>query len=108
MQEMTDAAWNTGFVKALGVILVGAHGEVDEKGKPLIGDGLMLILNAHWEPIEFQFPKLIGLVTDFERLFDTAAPDSPACPINLNRPYVLQPRSTALFRWPPITQGESP
>ena len=75
---MTDEAWNAGFVKALGVVLVGATGEVDNKGKPIVGDSLMLLLNAHWEPIEFHFPKLIGIVTDFERLFDTAQPQQPA------------------------------
>jgi glycogen operon protein len=101
MQEMTDEAWNAGFVKALGAVLIGANGELDERGKPILGDGLMIILNAHWEPIEFNFPRLIGLVSDFERLFDTAAPDSPPARINLNHSYVLQPRSTALFHWPP-------
>ena len=35
----------------------------------------MLLLNAHWEPIEFHFPRLIGIVTDFERLFDTFMPN---------------------------------
>jgi isoamylase len=102
-QEMTDEAWNAGFVKALGVVLVGANGEVDEKGKPLGGDTLMLLLNAFWEPIEFQFPKLIGIATDFTRLFDTAMPAAPPAPVNLNHPYTLQARTTALFRWTPRT-----
>jgi isoamylase len=105
-QEMTDEAWNAGFVKALGVVLVGANGEVDYRGKPIVGDSLMLLLNAHWEPIEFQFPRLIGIVTDFERLFDTFAPNAPPSPVNLNHSYTMQPRSTALFRWTPRVQGE--
>jgi isoamylase len=105
IQEMTDESWNAGFVKALGAVLIGVNGELNEKGKPVLGDGLMILFNAHWEPIEFQFPRLIGLVTDFERFFDTAAPDSPPAPMNLNHPYVLQPRSTALFHWPPRAIG---
>lgn len=105
-EEMTDDAWNAGFVKALGVVLVGANGEVDHHGKPIVGDSLMLLLNGHWEPIEFHFPRLIGIVTDFERLFDTFMPSAPASPVNLNHSYILQGRSTALFRWTPRGQGE--
>jgi glycogen operon protein len=100
-QEMTDEAWNAGFVKSLGMVLPGNNGEVDFHGNPIVGDTLMLLLNAHWEPIEFHFPKLIGIVTDFERLFDTAAPTTPRGPVNLNHAYTMQPRSTALFRWTP-------
>ena len=100
-QEMTDAAWNAGFVKSLGMVLPGNNGEVDYQGNPIVGDTLMLLLNAHWEPIEFHFPKLIGIATDFERLFDTAAPTTPRGPVNLNHAYKMQPRSTALFRWTP-------
>jgi glycogen operon protein len=105
-QEMTEEAWETGFVKALGVVLIGATGEVDFQGKPIVGDSLMLLLNAHWEPIEFQFPRLIGVVTDFERLFDTFTPNSPPGSISLNTSYTLQPRSTALFRWTPVLVGD--
>jgi isoamylase len=105
-EEMTEEAWNAGFVKALGAVLVGNNGEVDDRGKPIVGDSLMLLLNAHWEPMEFHFPRLIGIVTDFERLFDTFAPNAPQSPVNLNHSYTLQPRSTALFRWTPREQGE--
>jgi len=100
-EEMTDEAWDAGFVKALGVVLMGNVGEVDYRGKPIVGDSLMLLLNAHWEPIEFQFPRLIGIVTDFERLLDTFMPNAPPSTVNLNHSYTVQPRSTALFRWTP-------
>jgi isoamylase len=105
-EEMTQDAWDAGFVKALGVVLVGANGEVDDRGKPIVGDSLMLLLNAHWEPMEFHFPRLIGIVTDFERLFDTFMPAAPTSPVNLNHSYTLQARSTALFRWTPRVQSE--
>ena len=99
-EEMTDEAWGAGFSKALGVALLGSHGECDNRGQPILGDNLLLLLNAHWEPLEFQFPKLIGVVPGFERLFDTSQPDAPSAPVSLNSPYILQGRSTALFRWP--------
>jgi glycogen operon protein len=105
-QEMTEEAWNAGFVKALGVVLMGANGEIDFAGKPITGDTLMLLLNAHWEPIEFHFPRLIGVVTDFERLFDTFMPTAPPAPVNLNHSYILPARSTALFRWTPAVPAQ--
>jgi len=88
-------------------VLGGTNGELDDRGRPIVGDSLMLLLNAHWESIEFQFPRLIGIVTDFERLFDTFAPTAPRSAMNLNHSYTLQPRSTALFRWSPRVQVES-
>jgi glycogen operon protein len=101
-QEMSQEDWDAGFVKSMGVVLHGSNGELDEKGNPIVGDTLMLLLNGHWEAIEFHFPKLVGVAIDFERLFDTAMPAAPAGPVNLNHSYTMQPRSTALFRWKPV------
>ena len=44
---MSDEAWNAGFVKCLGVRLAGdLIGDVDERGEPIVGDTLLLLLNA--------------------------------------------------------------
>ncbi len=100
LQEMTEEAWNAGFVKALGMVLIGANGELDERGDPIVGDTLMLLLNAHWEPIEFDAPRFAGHLTGITRLFDTSQPHAPESPVNLNHPYRLAGRASALFRWP--------
>jgi isoamylase len=97
--EMTDEAWNSGFVKALGVVLIGHNDDTNERGEPILGDNLMFLLNAHWEPIEFNFPRVESIVDDFERLFDTAEPALPPTQVDVNKPYVLMSRTTALFRW---------
>ncbi len=97
--EMTDEAWNAGFVKAMGIVLIGHDGETDERGSPIVGDNLMLLLNAHWEPIEFHFPRVESIVDVIERLFDTAKPELPPTEIDIARPYVMHSRTTALFRW---------
>jgi glycogen operon protein len=98
-QEMTQEAWDAGFVKAMGVVLNGQDGEIDERGRVVRGDNLLLLLNAHWEPIEFHFPKVESIIDEFERLFDTADAAAEPCQIDAAETYVVQGRSTALFRW---------
>jgi glycogen operon protein len=49
-KEMSDEDWSAGFVRTLGVRLAGdVIGEVDERGEPLAGDTLLLLLSAHHE-----------------------------------------------------------
>ena len=44
---MDDEAWNAGFVRSLGMLLSGnAIEEVDERGEPITGDTLLVLLNA--------------------------------------------------------------
>ena len=55
--EMTDEDWNAGFTKCLGVRLAGdLIDDQDERGEPIVGDTLLLLLNAHHEPIAFTLP----------------------------------------------------
>jgi glycogen operon protein len=57
-QEMSDDDWNAGFVKCLGVRLAGdLINDENERGEPIVGDTLLLLLNAHWEPIPFTLPQ---------------------------------------------------
>jgi isoamylase len=73
-QEMTDHEWNAGWVRTLGVRLAGdALGEVDENGDLLQDDTLLLLLNAHTEPVRFTLPGEPGVV--WEVLVDTVAED---------------------------------
>lgn len=102
--EMTDEAWNSGFVRSLGVGLVGQMlDEVDERGAPVTGDTLLILLNAHHEAIPFQFPSRAQNGFHLERFFDTAAaesfdPDAAPQRFETNAAYPLQPRSLVLFR----------
>jgi glycogen operon protein len=58
-REMTDEAWNADFVKSLGLVLSGsAIEEVDERGEPIVGDTLLVLLNAHDEKVPFTLPSL--------------------------------------------------
>lgn len=56
-KEMTDEDWDRGFVRSLALRLAGdAIEETDEKGRRLIDDTLLILLNAHHEPLDFTLP----------------------------------------------------
>ena len=87
-------------MQCLGVRLAGDMiNEVDERGEPIKGDTLLLLLNAHWEEIPFTLPDTAGGDV-WETLIDTAEPDRPL-PVRV-RPareqFPLYGRSLALLR----------
>jgi glycogen operon protein len=54
---MTDEDWNKGYVRCLGLRLAGdAIEEKDEKGRRIIGDTILILLNAHHEALPFTLP----------------------------------------------------
>jgi glycogen operon protein len=56
-KEMTDEDWNAGYTKSLTLRLAGdAIGETDEKGRLIVDDTLLILLNAHHEPRTFTLP----------------------------------------------------
>jgi isoamylase len=70
-REMTDEAWNAGFVKALMVRLAGdAIAETDERGRRIVDDTFVLLLNASEEGIAFLLPSH-GPELVWERVLDT-------------------------------------
>ena len=57
--EMDDAAWNAPFVRSLGMLLSGsAIAEVNERGEPILGDTLLILLNGHSDEVTFTLPQL--------------------------------------------------
>ena len=52
--------------------------EVDERGEPIIGDTLLLLINAHWEEIPFTLPET-RVEHVWETLVDTARPGRRRC-----------------------------
>jgi glycogen operon protein len=96
--EMTDESWNAGFVRCLGVRLEGnAIDEVDEHGHPIVGDTLLLLLNAHHDRIDFTLPPE-GDDERWVRLVDTSDPRASGEPFEGEVRYPLEGRSLVLFR----------
>jgi glycogen operon protein len=73
-QEMADADWSNADNHVLGMLISGeAGGETDERGEPIAGDTLLLLLNGGNQPKHFSLPatKAEGLWTE---LINTARP----------------------------------
>ena len=57
--ELETADWGDPERRVLGMLAVGeAHDEVDERGRPIQGDSLLLLINAGDRACHFQLPKL--------------------------------------------------
>ena len=95
--EMSDADWTADFVRCLGLRLAGdLIDDENERGEPVVGETLLLLLNGHWEPIDFTLPETKhGYLWD--RLFDTDEPRGDAATFPRGRLYKLKDRSMALF-----------
>jgi glycogen operon protein len=95
--EMTDDDWNRWYIKCLGMRLEGHMvDEVDEKGRPIVGDTLLVLFNSHHAAIPFRLPDH-GPDEFWEPLLDTAQKPIHKR-LHANELYSLQGRSMALLR----------
>ncbi len=96
-QEMSDEDWNAGFVRCLGVRLAGdLIGDETERGEPIVGETLLILLNGHWEPLPFTLPQTLrGHI--WERLLDTAIPNQDRGSLEGGAQYALEGRSLVIF-----------
>ena len=95
---MSDDDWNAGFVKCIGVRLAGdLIDDEDERGEPIVGDTLLLLLNAHHEPLPFILPST-NPDHRWERLLDTGPENADALSLGGGESYPLEERSLAILR----------
>ncbi len=98
-REMTDVARNVPFVRALGMLLAGcALDEVDERGRHVVGDTLLILLNAHHDTIPFRLPKFNGGGKIRLRVIDTMCAIVEPLRYAFGTGYSLVGRSMAVFR----------
>jgi glycogen operon protein len=100
-EEMTDADWRNEVARSLGVRLAGdAINEVDERGNLVVGDTLLILLNAHHEFLSFVLPAHRRGVR-WELVLDTREPTGRRKGHRLvkgGQTYRMESRSLALFR----------
>ena len=59
--ELGVADWENSELRVLGMLLLGeATDEVDEQGRPTVGDSLLLLLNGGDRPSYFELPAMSG------------------------------------------------
>lgn len=103
-REMDDQAWNADSIRSLGMRLSGnAIEEMDERGEPVVGDSLLVLINADPEAIPFTLPEL-DADHRWQRIFDTADPQGSERRITGSH-YPLESRSLAAFKvTPPLRE----
>ena len=97
-EEMNPEDWQRPWIASIGLMLGGdAIRMLDEKGQRVVGDGLLVLMNAHHEPVTFSLPEDGGGTWLLE--LDTAdtgqAADTPCA-----GGYQVGARALALFRQP--------
>ncbi|MDH4236930.1 MAG: glycogen debranching enzyme GlgX, partial [Nitrospira sp.] len=100
-KEMTDEDWNAGYSKSLTLRLAGdAITETDAKGRPIIGDTLLILLNAHHAPLAFTLPAHKSGIR-WCPLLDTALTGETEKPVTIlkgGERYDMEGRSIAVLR----------
>ncbi|MCI0693086.1 glycogen debranching protein GlgX [candidate division KSB1 bacterium] len=106
-KEMTEEDWRNPSFRCIGLRLSGeAIEEVDERGNRIVDDTLLILLNAHHEPLPFVLPAF-QLNMRWELLLDTREPTGRWAHRLMkggDRPYGLEARSLALFRLRPVEE----
>ena len=95
---MTMATWNDDSLRSLGMLLLGHCSQIDEFGACIIGDNLLVLMNADTKPIPFTMPKAVKRLRHLDRLFDTFHGNTEILQFDTSAAYLLQPQSMALFR----------
>jgi isoamylase len=95
--EMTDDDWQS-YTRCLGIRLAGdAIDEVDPAGQRIVDDTLLVLINAHHEPLDFVLPTHTREVS-WETLLDTRGTDDVPRETPAGKGYPLGGRSLALLR----------
>ena len=95
--ELTDQEWKLPH-KSLGVRLAGdLIRETDERGEPIVGDTLLVLMNADTRHVRFSLPAT-NPDHVWELVFDTADDRKPHATVSGGDKYELVDHALALFR----------
>ncbi|HEX5503683.1 MAG TPA: glycogen debranching protein GlgX [Thermomicrobiales bacterium] len=100
-EEMSDEEWNNDDLHALAVWLAGNASDLrDERGRRVIDDTLIVMLNASEQTVEFRLPKIDG--QQWEIVLDTdwpSIPEGQECYLSGGK-YALGGRAMAILKHP--------
>ncbi|MFD0214081.1 glycogen debranching protein GlgX [Streptomyces hirsutus] len=106
-EEMSDVDWRRSDAHSVGVFLNGdAIAEPDPCGRRLVDDSFLLLLNSHWDPVDFRLPGA-AYGERWTALIDTADPDGvpDESEYKAGTGLTVGSRSLVLLSRPPHTAG---
>ena len=96
-EEISDHLWHGGQLRALGMRLNGESiDEMDERGHPIVGDTLLVLLNSRPEIVLFQLPRHKPSERWIPHI-DTSLEIVPSEPLSCEEQYSLQGRSVVVL-----------
>jgi glycogen operon protein len=104
-QEMDEADWSQGHIRAVGLVLAGdAIEEKDTRGNPIVDDTFVVLFNAHHEAIPFVLPHH-DENSMWDLVLDTffSKPRYPNPSFKGGEQYKMEARSLAILRRESIT-----
>jgi glycogen operon protein len=97
---MTDSDWGAGWTRSVVAYFDGTRdADRDDRGRPILDDDLLLIVNGWWEPLTFTLPD-VGLPRAWHREVDTFAGlvgPTKAAGLAAGAKLVVEPRSLVLL-----------
>ena len=98
--RMTVEDWQNADTKSLAMFLAGREiDDVDEEGRPIVDENLLIVLNASHVDLSFTLPKLDAVTEPWDLLVDTANDDASERQPSGGKSLVVS-RSMKLFRSP--------
>jgi isoamylase len=108
-QEMSAEEWTQSFARCVGALLAGAAtGEIDDHGAPVVDQDFLLLINSHFERIDFQIPAAGG---KWKMTIDTSHSDGASDDgreFGNGEKFPLQGRSLALLTRPSSSSPTRP
>jgi isoamylase len=96
---MTEGDWQWPGARTVAVHLDGmAAPDLDQRGRPLLDDDLLILANAWWEPVAFSLPD-VGRPADWQVELDTYDPQRTTA-VTAGDPVTVGPRSLTVLRAP--------
>jgi isoamylase len=96
---MTKGDWRWPGARTVAVHLDGtAAPDLDQRGRPLLDDDLLILANAWWEPVAFSLPD-VSRPADWQVELDTYAPQRTTA-VTASDPVTVGPRSLTVLRAP--------
>jgi glycogen operon protein len=97
-REMNDANWHSAQARCLGVRLEGSMSdEFDERGRPIVGETMLLLLNAQPSAVPFAVPG-IQPHASWRALLDTSRKRVPRRRFRPGDTYALEAHSIAVLQ----------